>query len=77
MMNVALDHDRHVQGTADHLLRQFVAAFLPDVAAYLDADSIEFLDKEVFTDVTAGETHEVDILVKAKFRGQDSFSSCM
>ena len=39
---------------------------------YLERDSIEFLDKEVFTDVTAGERYEADLIVKAKFLGQDS-----
>lgn len=43
------------------------------MAAYLDPTSLEFIDKEVFTDVTAGEKHEVDVLVKARFRGQDTF----
>lgn len=52
---------------------EFVEAFLPDVAAYLDPASFEFINNEVFTDVTAGEKHEVDVLVKARFRGQDTF----
>ena len=47
--------------------------FLPDVSASLDPASIEFLDKEVFTDVTAGEKHEVDLLVKARFQGAEAF----
>jgi hypothetical protein len=40
---------------------------------YLDRDSIEFLDKEVFTDVTEGERRVVDLLVKARLRGKPSF----
>ena len=51
---------------------EFVEAFLPDVAAYLEPESIEFLDKEIITDVTAGKKHEVDLLVKARFRGRDT-----
>jgi hypothetical protein len=46
--------------------------FLPEVLTYLETDSIEFLDKEVFTDVTAGERYEADLLVKAKFQGQET-----
>jgi hypothetical protein len=43
------------------------------VHADLDYSSLEFLDKEVFTDVTSGEKHEVDLIVKARFRGQPWF----
>ena len=31
------------------------------------------LDKEVFTDVTLGGRHEVDLLMRAKFRGEEAF----
>lgn len=31
------------------------------------------MDKEVFTDVTAGEQYEADLVVKAKFRDQATF----
>ena len=31
------------------------------------------MDKEVFTDVTLGEKHEVDVLMKRRFRGEDAF----
>lgn len=31
--------------------RSFIELFLPDVMAYLEPDSLTFLDKEVFTDV--------------------------
>ncbi len=46
---------------------------MPEVATYLEGDSIEFLDKEVFTDVTAGERYEADLIAKAQFQGQESF----
>lgn len=51
----------------------FVETFLPEVAAYLDLDSVVFLDKQIFTDVTNGEQHEVDLVVQGRFKGQDSF----
>ena len=70
---IMMDHDRLFKELLTTFFAEFVEAFLPDVAAYLDASSIEFLDKEIFTDVTAGEKHEVDIVVKARFRGQDAF----
>jgi len=46
--------------------------FLPEVLTYLEQDSLEFLDKEVFTDVTAGERYEADLIVKVKFLGKES-----
>src|SRR5205085_12062238 len=49
-----MDHDRLFKELLTVFFVEFVELFLPDVAAYLDKDSIEFLDKEVFTDVTAG-----------------------
>ena len=50
---------------------EFVQAFLPNVAQFLEPDSLLFLDKEVFTDIAQGEKHQVDLLVKARFRGQE------
>jgi hypothetical protein len=44
--------------------------FFPEILEYLDRSSIKFVDKEVFTDVTAGETYEVDLLIESKFREQ-------
>ena len=68
-----MDHDRLFKELLTSFFIEFVQLFLPDIAAYLDPASIEFLDKEVFTDVTAGKKHEVDLLVKARFRGEEAF----
>src|SRR3712207_3527496 len=68
-----MDHDRLFKELLTTFFVEFLELLLPQVAAYLRRDSLEFLDKEVFTDVTAGERHEVDLLVKAKFREQDAF----
>ncbi|HXJ60438.1 MAG TPA: hypothetical protein VNU68_27650, partial [Verrucomicrobiae bacterium] len=51
----------------------FLELFVPELAAELDPATISFLDKELFTDVSSGERHEVDLLARARFRGQDSF----
>jgi len=67
------DHDRLFKELLTVFFADFVEAFLPQVAAYLAPDSIEFLDKELFTDVTAGEKHEADLVVKVRFRDQDAF----
>lgn len=68
-----MDHDRLFKELLTTFFVEFVALFLPDMAAYLDPTSLEFLDKEVFTDVTAGEKHEVDLVAKARFRDQEAF----
>jgi len=52
---------------------EFIELFLPEVSEYLDKTSFTFLDKELFTDINAGHTHEADLVVKAKFRNGDSF----
>jgi predicted transposase YdaD len=68
-----IDHDRLFKELLTTFFGEFLELFLPEVATYLERDSIEFLDKEVFTDVTAGERYEADLIVKAQFQGQESF----
>ncbi|MBD1882048.1 DUF4351 domain-containing protein [Coleofasciculus sp. FACHB-T130] len=68
-----IDHDRLFKELLTTFFGEFIELFLPEVATYLERDSIEFLDKEVFTDVTAGERYEADLIVKAQFQGQESF----
>lgn len=67
------DHDRLFKELLTTFFVEFLELFLPDVHAYLDESSVDFLDKELFTDVTSGERHEADLVVKAKFRNQHSF----
>ncbi len=67
------NHDRLFKELISTFFVEFIQLFLPEVLEYLEIDSIEFLDKEVFTDVTSGERHEVDIIVKARFRGLETY----
>ena len=67
------NHDRMFKELLTTFFSDFVETFLPEVAAYLDLDSVVFLDKQIFTDVTDGEQHEVDLVVQGRFKGQDSF----
>ena len=50
-----IDHDRLFKELLTTFFVEFLELFFPEVAAYLEPDSLEFLDKEVFTDVTSGE----------------------
>jgi predicted transposase/invertase (TIGR01784 family) len=67
------NHDRMFKELLTTFFSDFVETFLPDVTAYLDLDSVVFLDKQIFTNVTNGEQHEVDLVVQGRFKGQDSF----
>ena len=55
-----IDDDRLFKELLTTFFVEFIDLFLPEVVTYLERDSIEFLDKEVFTDVTAGERYEAD-----------------
>ncbi len=64
-----MDHDRLFKELLTTFFPQFLQLFCPELAANLDPESLEFLDKEIFTDVTHGEKHEADIVARARFRG--------
>ncbi|HEY3268950.1 MAG TPA: DUF4351 domain-containing protein [Armatimonadota bacterium] len=68
-----MDHDRLFKELLTTFFVEFVDLFLPDVAGYLNPGSLEFLDKEVFTDVTSGDRHEADLVVKAAFADREAF----
>lgn len=65
-----IDHDRLFKELLRTFFIEFVELFLPAVNEYLEPDSLVFLDKEIFTDVVAGERHTADLVAKARFRGQ-------
>ena len=69
-----MDHDRLFKELLSTFFAEFLDLFLPDVAAALDREAaIVPMDKEVFTDVTLGEKHEVDVLMRARLRGEEAF----
>jgi len=69
-----MDRDRLFKELLTTFFVEFLELFLPEVAAALDRDTaVVPMDKEVFTDVTLGEKHEVDVLMKARFRGEEAF----
>jgi len=65
-----MDHDRLFKVLLTTFFVEFVDLFFPELRAYLDASSVSFLDKEVFTDVAQRDRHEADLVVQAKFRDQ-------
>jgi predicted transposase YdaD len=68
-----MDHDRLFKELLGTFFLDFLRLFLPELAAQIEDASLVPLDKEVFTDVTAGQRHEVDLLVRACLKDQPSF----
>lgn len=67
-----IDHDRLFKELLTNFFPEFIELFFPDVSAYWERDSVEFLPQEVFTDVTEGERKIVDLVVRASCRNQDA-----
>jgi len=67
-----IDHDRLFKELITTFFTEFVELLLPEMSAYLEADSVEFLDKEVFTDVTEGKRYEADVVAQVRFKGAAS-----
>ena len=53
-----VDHDRLFKELISTFFLEFIDLFFPEVRDYIEAGSLDFLDKEIFTDVTSGERHE-------------------
>ncbi|HKV41577.1 MAG TPA: flagellar assembly protein H, partial [Blastocatellia bacterium] len=68
-----IDHDRLFKELISTFFLEFLALFLPRVRAYVQEGSLEFLDKEMFDDITSGDRHEVDLLAKLRFKDEDAF----
>lgn len=68
-----IDHDRLFKELLGTFFAEFVDLFFPDLANLLERDSLVFLEKELFSDVTAGERGEADLVVRARLQGQESF----
>ena len=68
-----IDHDRLFKELLSTFFIEFIELFLPEMMAYVEPESVTFLDKELFTDVTAGEKYETDLLAQVRFKGKPSF----
>src|SRR4028119_782052 len=67
-----IDHDRLFKELLSIFFSEFIELFLPDVAGYIERNSISFLNQEIFTNITSGERREVDLLAQVRFRGQET-----
>jgi hypothetical protein len=67
-----IDHDRLFKELLSIFFSEFIELFLPNVAEYIERDSVSFLNQEIFTNITSGERREVDLLAQVRFRGQET-----
>ena len=65
-------HDRLFKELLSTFLYEFLELFLPDLAVSVERTSIEFMDKETFTELAEGERREADLVVKARLKEQDT-----
>ena len=68
---MAIDHDRMFKELLTTFFQEFMELFFPEVHVLIDYRNLRFLTQEVFTDVTEGEKHYVDILAEVKIKGED------
>jgi predicted transposase/invertase (TIGR01784 family) len=66
-----INHDQLFKELLTTFFIEFLDLFFPSVLEYLDTESIQFVDKELFTDVIRGEKKIMDIVALAKFQQQN------
>ena len=70
-MAKTISHDKLFKELIKTFFFEFIELFLPELAADIEPDSFEFLDKELIANVRDGSVLEADIVVKCRFRGTD------
>jgi hypothetical protein len=69
-----VNHDQLFKKLLMTFFVDFIETFLPDLAGILDKSFVVApLDKELFSDLTSGQAHEADLVVKAKLKNVDSY----
>ena len=61
-----MGHDQLFKRFFHEFLQDFLELFYPDVAARLDFTTLEFLDKELFTDFPEGSVREADVVARVE-----------
>ena len=69
-MKKSIDHDRLFKELLGTFFSEFIELFFPQVYEAIDLEHIKFLQQEMFTDVTRGDKHRVDILVETRLKGE-------
>ncbi|MBD1924239.1 DUF4351 domain-containing protein [Microcoleus sp. FACHB-831] len=72
-MSEQINHDQLFKELLSTFFIEFIELFLPDVAGFLERDSITFLPQEYFTDLVSGDRKLLDIVAQVGFREQSAF----
>ncbi|MBW4647543.1 MAG: DUF4351 domain-containing protein [Kastovskya adunca ATA6-11-RM4] len=72
-MSEQINHDQLFKELLSTFFVEFIELFLPDVAGFLERDSITFLPQEYFTDLVSGDRKLLDIVAQVRFREQSAF----
>ena len=70
-----MGHDQLFKRFFHEFLQDFLELFSPDVAARLDFTTLEFLDKELFTDFPDGSVREADVVARVETPARASIAS--
>jgi hypothetical protein len=69
--SAGIDHDRLFKELLETFFAEFMELFFPDIYQHIDFNKLHFLEQEIFTDVTAGEKHFIDLLAETRLKGED------
>jgi len=64
-----IDHDRLFKELLSAFFHEFLELFFPKLNRLIDPGSFNFLQQELFSDITVGEKHVVDLLVETRLQG--------
>jgi hypothetical protein len=67
----AIDHDRLFKELLETFFEEFITIFFPDLRRVINFSGLCFLEQELFTDVTIGDKHRVDLLAEVGLHGED------
>ncbi len=63
-----MGHDQRFKEFLQLFLRDFLKLFYPEVEERLDFETLELIDKELFTDFPEGSPREADVVAKLRNR---------
>src|SRR5665647_1783529 len=69
---MAIDHDRLFKELLRTFFTDFIELFFPDAFEAIDCNYVTFLSEEIFTDIVAGKTRKVDVLIETKLKDEDA-----
>src|SRR4051794_25708925 len=68
-----MNHDALFKTLLTEFFMDFLALFCPEIAAYVEPGTLEFLDKETFFRLLPKGRRDVDLIAKLRVRGAESF----